>query len=283
MGTRWRPVLFGRPDQKRHGKGSPEGGRFAPEGGGSSPQKGDVYPSKHDEIKKAQADRHDMYEDMPGPEDDRWKVGDKGTHGTVVSVGWKGDGTKGSPYTKKGDDGRKVEVFRDGDEWVMYVDDMGSGQGMVHGGSYPSVSKAIQAAENETSLSEAEKDAMAARMRGDAHWNDQINREKALAEEEGEELPMAPMAEWDEEEQGKPRPSASLPKPGAREVGGTIQIDHEAYPRYAATLSDGELRYTIKDAGEALASMPDSPKAGYYADEIHYAAMELAKRTRGAE
>ena len=34
----------------------------------------------------------------------------------------------------------------------------------------------------------------------------------------------------------------------------------------------------MKDCKAAIATMPDGYKAGYYADEIHYAAMELKRR-----
>lgn len=59
------------------------------------------------------------------------------------------------------------------------------------------------------------------------------------------------------------------------------QIDHAAYPRRCRTMSDAELMFTIADAKSALAAMPDSDKAGYYADEICYAADEIERRRRG--
>jgi len=59
------------------------------------------------------------------------------------------------------------------------------------------------------------------------------------------------------------------------------QIDHAAYPRRCRTMSDAELMFTIADAKSALAAMPDGDKAGYYADEICYAADELTRRSRG--
>jgi hypothetical protein len=61
------------------------------------------------------------------------------------------------------------------------------------------------------------------------------------------------------------------------------QIDHAAYPRRCRTMSDAELMFTIADAKSALAAMPDSDKASYYADEICYAADELARRARGGK
>lgn len=56
------------------------------------------------------------------------------------------------------------------------------------------------------------------------------------------------------------------------------EIDHKAYPARLRRLPAISLRFIIRDAKEALAAMPDSPKAGYYADEINYAAMELQRR-----
>ena len=58
------------------------------------------------------------------------------------------------------------------------------------------------------------------------------------------------------------------------------QIDHKSYPRRLRKKSEAELRYIIKDAKAAIKAYPGGHKAGYYADEIHYAAMELAKRKR---
>jgi hypothetical protein len=34
----------------------------------------------------------------------------------------------------------------------------------------------------------------------------------------------------------------------------------------------------IQDCKRAMAAMPENPKCGQYADEIHYAGMELRKR-----
>lgn len=44
------------------------------------------------------------------------------------------------------------------------------------------------------------------------------------------------------------------------------------------TLSEDSLRFIIKDCQEALTAMPNSPKAGWYADEISYCSMELTRR-----
>jgi hypothetical protein len=56
------------------------------------------------------------------------------------------------------------------------------------------------------------------------------------------------------------------------------QIDHDAYPKSLRSKSDESLRYIIADAKEALFLFPENKKAGYYADEINYCAMELARR-----
>lgn len=57
-------------------------------------------------------------------------------------------------------------------------------------------------------------------------------------------------------------------------------IDHEKYPKRLRTKTEAELRYIIKDAGQALHSNPEGRKAGYYADEINYASMELHRRRK---
>jgi len=52
------------------------------------------------------------------------------------------------------------------------------------------------------------------------------------------------------------------------------------------TYSDEQLRFVIKDAGEASKNAQDmgnEKKAGQYLDEVHYAAMELKKRQDAAK
>ena len=61
-------------------------------------------------------------------------------------------------------------------------------------------------------------------------------------------------------------------------TGEVTQIDHNAYPKKCRKMDDAGLRWTIKDCKEAIAAMPNGHKAGYYADEIHYCAMELTRR-----
>jgi hypothetical protein len=57
-------------------------------------------------------------------------------------------------------------------------------------------------------------------------------------------------------------------------------MDHAAYPKSLRGKSDAALMFTIQDAKEAMAALPNGPNTGYYADEVAYAAMELAKRRR---
>jgi hypothetical protein len=57
-----------------------------------------------------------------------------------------------------------------------------------------------------------------------------------------------------------------------------LEINHAEYMKKVKTMSNAELAFTIKDAGEAIKAMPDNPKVGYYFDEIHYCQMELNKR-----
>lgn len=59
------------------------------------------------------------------------------------------------------------------------------------------------------------------------------------------------------------------------------QLDHAAYPSRCRRLSEAELLYIIADCRESLTAWPDSPNAGRYQDEIHYAAAELERRRRG--
>ena len=56
------------------------------------------------------------------------------------------------------------------------------------------------------------------------------------------------------------------------------QINHTEYMKKVKTLTDDVLRYIIKDCQEAINAMPNGEKAGYYADEISYCSMELARR-----
>lgn len=64
--------------------------------------------------------------------------------------------------------------------------------------------------------------------------------------------------------------------------GTTKQMDHAAYQKKCRKQEIASLRYTIKDATEAIQANPDSPNAGYYQDEIHYALGELRRRGVGS-
>jgi hypothetical protein len=59
----------------------------------------------------------------------------------------------------------------------------------------------------------------------------------------------------------------------------STQIDHGEYPLRIMSASAAALRYTISDAQQAISACPNGHKAGYYADEVHYCAMELKHRT----
>ena len=61
-----------------------------------------------------------------------------------------------------------------------------------------------------------------------------------------------------------------------------MQINHTEYPAMLKLKNDDTLRFIILDCQRALKAMPDNPKAGYYADEINYCAMELHVRSRKA-
>lgn len=60
------------------------------------------------------------------------------------------------------------------------------------------------------------------------------------------------------------------------------QMNHAEYQRKCRKLTDEQLHYIIIDAAEAMEAWPDGENAGYYADEQHYAAMELKRRERRA-
>ncbi len=60
----------------------------------------------------------------------------------------------------------------------------------------------------------------------------------------------------------------------------TVNINHRTYPISLKNKSVDSLRYTMKDAHEAMTANPEGSKAGYYADEINYCANELAHRRK---
>jgi hypothetical protein len=55
-------------------------------------------------------------------------------------------------------------------------------------------------------------------------------------------------------------------------------MDHSAYMKKVKGMSEAALRYTIKDATEAIHAMPAGENVGYYTDEVHYCHMELRRR-----
>ena len=55
---------------------------------------------------------------------------------------------------------------------------------------------------------------------------------------------------------------------------------HSDYMRKCRKLPTESLEFIIRDCKAALVAMPDNPKAGIYADEINYCAMELASRRK---
>lgn len=55
-------------------------------------------------------------------------------------------------------------------------------------------------------------------------------------------------------------------------------MDHAAYQKKVVHLTNDVLIYIMKDAQEAVDANPDSENAGYYADEVSYAAAELTRR-----
>ena len=57
-------------------------------------------------------------------------------------------------------------------------------------------------------------------------------------------------------------------------------MDHTKYQAKTKKMTITELRYTISDCNEVLDAMPDGTNAGYYADEINYCAMEIARREK---
>ena len=61
---------------------------------------------------------------------------------------------------------------------------------------------------------------------------------------------------------------------------GTFVIKHDVYQRRLKEKSLGSLRFIVNDARSAALANPDGPKAGYYEDEVHYAAMEIQRRLK---
>ena len=62
----------------------------------------------------------------------------------------------------------------------------------------------------------------------------------------------------------------------------TVYMNHSSYQAGLKTKSDAELRFIRNDAHEAMKANPTGAKAGYYADEICYCSMELARRQQSS-
>lgn len=56
------------------------------------------------------------------------------------------------------------------------------------------------------------------------------------------------------------------------------KMDHGQYPKRLRAKTEQELRFIVKDAGEAVTANPQGANAGYYMDEVLYAAAELRRR-----
>lgn len=59
-------------------------------------------------------------------------------------------------------------------------------------------------------------------------------------------------------------------------------MNHADYQKRTRRMTVEQLAFVIKDCRETLAANPDGEKAGYYADEINYCAMELKRRNSAA-
>lgn len=61
-------------------------------------------------------------------------------------------------------------------------------------------------------------------------------------------------------------------------AGTTKVMDHAFYQKKVRTMESSSLKYVIQDCKAVLEAWPEHPNGGYYADEIHYCAMELKRR-----
>lgn len=55
-------------------------------------------------------------------------------------------------------------------------------------------------------------------------------------------------------------------------------MNHAEYQKSLRSKTVTELMFIQKDAAKARDAMPDGENSGYYADEVHYAGMELRRR-----
>lgn len=58
-------------------------------------------------------------------------------------------------------------------------------------------------------------------------------------------------------------------------------MNHSEYQKSLKTKTADQLIFIRADAHEAMSVFPEGENAGYYADEVHYCSMELAKRGVG--
>ncbi len=57
-------------------------------------------------------------------------------------------------------------------------------------------------------------------------------------------------------------------------------MDHAAYQSKLKKVAHETLRFILEDAREAVDAQPQGENAGYYMDEVHYAAAELRRREK---
>ncbi len=55
-------------------------------------------------------------------------------------------------------------------------------------------------------------------------------------------------------------------------------MNHSEYPKQMKRKDVDSLRFTMKDAKEAIEANPNNANNGYYADEVLYCAQELRRR-----
>ena len=58
------------------------------------------------------------------------------------------------------------------------------------------------------------------------------------------------------------------------------KMNHTEYMANTRKMDTASLLYVREDARSAMEAMPEGENAGYYADEVHYCNMELARRQK---
>ena len=58
------------------------------------------------------------------------------------------------------------------------------------------------------------------------------------------------------------------------------KMNHTEYMANTRKMDTSALLYVREDASSAMEAMPEGENAGYYADEVHYCNMELARRQK---